>query len=188
MVAKQAEELVKSLGQPGSDACSRSLRALKNSIIGDKNKKAGLPSVASRPAREGGARSYRALHGAREQVVFVKAGAVPKVVRILEESLGSDDRELVIQALATLGSFTYNSDVGLRAVVESGVLAQVLSDRLLGSPDLRVVESACRCLKMIFSSDKAPRSIIFEEQMLKRRGAPDSPPRRCEMARPPPGS
>jgi hypothetical protein len=45
-------------------------------------------------------------------VSFVKAGAVPKLVKILEDHVAGADVDLAVQAMATLGSFAFNSDVG----------------------------------------------------------------------------
>jgi hypothetical protein len=71
---------------------------------------------------------------------------LPEVVALANKSDG--DREELIQSAATLGSFAYGVDDGVRAVVAQGAVQTLL--RALGSADEAVVEAAARSLKLIY--------------------------------------
>jgi hypothetical protein len=71
---------------------------------------------------------------------------LPDVVALANRSDG--DAEELIQSAATLGSFAYGVDDGVRAVVAQGAVQTLL--RALGSGDEAVVEAAARSLKLIY--------------------------------------
>lgn len=71
---------------------------------------------------------------------------LPDVVALANKA-GGDSEEL-IQSAATLGSFAYGLDAGVRAVVAQGAVQTLL--RALASGDDAVVEAAARSLKLIY--------------------------------------
>lgn len=111
-------DLVAKLAAADSDARLHAVRDVKNQIIGNKARK----------------------------LSYIKLGAVSRVV----ELLASPDAEcgVRIQCAQTVGSFAYGLDDGLKAVLESGGVTQLL--QALSSQDDRVVEAAVRALKMVY--------------------------------------
>ena len=111
-------DLVAKLAAADSDARLHAVRDVKNQIIGNKARK----------------------------LSYIKLGAVSRVV----ELLASPDAEcgVRIQCAQTVGSFAYGLDDGLKAVLESGGVTQLL--QALSSLDDRVVEAAVRALKMVY--------------------------------------
>ena len=111
-------DLVARLAAADSDARLHAVRDVKNQIIGNKARK----------------------------LSYIKLGAVARVV----ELLASPDAEcgVRIQCAQTVGSFAYGLDDGLKAVLESGGVTQLL--QALSSLDERVVEAAVRALKMVY--------------------------------------
>lgn len=111
-------DLVAKLGAADADSRLHAIRDVKNQIIGNKSRK----------------------------LSYIKLGAVPRVV----ELLASADAELSvrIQCAATVGSFAYGIDDGLKAVLESGGVLQLI--QMLSSLDERVVEAGVRALKMVY--------------------------------------
>ncbi|KAL9253965.1 Armadillo repeat-containing protein [Drosera capensis] len=121
----------------------KSLRKLKNQIIGNRTKK----------------------------LAFLKLGAVPAVVHILravEAETGGDGAEelvgIVVQAAAVIGSFACGVEDGARAVVEAGGF-EVLY-RLLKHWDAKVVNACARSLKMIYMSKLAPKYDFSKQDSL----------------------
>lgn len=112
------EELVEALRSGDAGAKFRAIKGIKNQIIGAKEKK----------------------------LSFIRLGAVPHVVQLLASEGG--EPALKVQSAAAVGSFAYGVDDGLRAVVDSGGVASLVS--ALHSADDGVVEAAVRSLKMIY--------------------------------------
>lgn len=96
------------------DALAKVLREIKNQIIGNKTKK----------------------------LLYLKLGAVPKIVAVLDSSLdggsGGDggDAAVIVQAAASIGSFACGVEDGVRAVVDAGAVPQLT--RILSLPDEKV--------------------------------------------------
>ena len=118
-------DLGANLGAADADSTLHAIRDVKNQIIGNKSRK----------------------------LSYIKLGAVPRVV----ELLASADAELSvrIQCAATVGSFAYGIDDGLKAVLESGGVLQLI--QMLSSLDERVVEAGVRALKMVYQVDTTLR-------------------------------
>ncbi|GMH43090.1 hypothetical protein BSKO_11012 [Bryopsis sp. KO-2023] len=98
-----------------------------------------------------------------KKLTFIGLGAVPQVVKIL-----SSEKEgaLLVQAAAALGSFAYGTEGGVRAVLDSEGVAQLLDT--LSNEDEKVIESGVRSLKMLLQSGLTPRDPIFVEPALNR--------------------
>ena len=111
-------DLVARLAASDADARLHAIRDVKNQIIGNKSRK----------------------------LSYIKLGAVSRVV----ELLASPDAEcgVRIQCAQTVGSFAYGVDDGLKAVLDSGGVLQLL--QTLSSIDERVVEAGVRALKMVY--------------------------------------
>ncbi|CAM6087787.1 unnamed protein product [Calypogeia fissa] len=111
----------------------------------------------------------KALRDVKNQIIgnktkklsYIKLGAVPRVVEIL-----SSDTEvpLLVQSAAAVGSFACGIEAGVQAVLDSGVLPQLL--KMLSYGDTKVVEACARSLKMIFQSTLAPKSDMFQGQRM----------------------
>lgn len=71
---------------------------------------------------------------------------LPEVVALANKA--DSDRDELIQSAATLGSFAYGVDDGVRAVVAQGAVESLLA--ALRSKDVAVVEAAARSLKLIY--------------------------------------
>jgi hypothetical protein len=123
----QPEDLVARLSASDSEAKLHAIRDVKNQIIGNKSRK----------------------------LSYIKLGAVPRVV----ELLAAPDAEcgVRIQCAQTVGSFAYGVDAGIKAVLDSGGVAQLLLT--LSSPDERVVEAGVRALKMVYKVGPAARML-----------------------------
>ena len=80
-----------------------------------------------------------------KKLSYIKLDAVPAVIELLQENT---DANLLIQSAATVGSFAYGLEDGVRAVVASGGVQQLLQAIL--SPDDAVVEAALRALKLVW--------------------------------------
>lgn len=117
MVAQTAA-LVAQLGSNDLPTRVRSMRSIRNAIIGNKSKKA----------------------------VFLKAGALPAVLELLQWEA---DSELLIQSATTLGSLTYGHPCGLEGLLKAAGLPRLV--RQLFSEDPKVVEAAIRALKLVYS-------------------------------------
>ena len=106
------------LSAADSESKLHAIRDVKNQIIGNKSRK----------------------------LSYIKLGAVPRVV----ELLASPDAEcgVRIQCAQTVGSFAYGVDAGIKAVLDSGGVTQLL--QTLCSLDERVVEAGVRALKMVY--------------------------------------
>jgi hypothetical protein len=115
-------DLVARLGATDAEQRLRAIRDVKNQIIGNKSKK----------------------------LSYIKLGAVPRVVELLAAS--ESEYGVRIQCAATVGSFAYGVDDGLRAVLESGGVSQLI--QMLSSLDERIVEAGVRALKMVFQVTK----------------------------------
>ena len=111
-------DLVERLRAGDSDARLHAVRAVKNQIIGNKARK----------------------------LSYIKLGAVPRVVELLSNP--DTACGVRIQCAATVGSFAYGIDDGLKAVLESGCVAHLI--QMLSSLDERVVEAGVRALKMVY--------------------------------------
>lgn len=111
----RAEDLVGNLNSDGfGPSCIKSLRDIKNQIIGNRTKK----------------------------LAFIKLGAVPRVASLLAAALsagpaaGPDSTALVLQSAATLGSFACGVDAGVKAVLHCGAFPHLVA--ILSSPHHKV--------------------------------------------------
>lgn len=102
-----------------------------------------LPSALPSPPRNPPSRPH--IAGSKSKKLQLLA-LLPDVVALANKSDG--DREELIQSAATLGSFAYGVDDGVRAVVSQGAVQTLL--RALGGADEAVVEAAARSLKLIY--------------------------------------
>ena len=118
MVAKQ-QEVVDKLRSPDRTTRLKAVREIKNQIIGNKNKK----------------------------LSYIKLEAVPRIVELLSLQQ-SDDYSLLIQSAAAVGSFAYNLEDGVQAIVASGGVQQLLL--ATASQDEKVVQAALRALKLVW--------------------------------------
>ncbi|KIY99656.1 hypothetical protein MNEG_8304 [Monoraphidium neglectum] len=115
----------------------------------------------------------RALKALKNEIIGSKSKKIqllsllPEVVALANKSDG--DREELIQSAATLGSFAYGVDDGVRAVVAQGAVQTLL--RALGSADEAVVEAAARSLKLIYRSPLAPHDPLLQPPALRALGA-----------------
>ncbi|KAJ7537945.1 hypothetical protein O6H91_11G029000 [Diphasiastrum complanatum] len=107
----------------------------------------------------------KALRDVKNQIIgnktkklsYIKLGAVPRVVEILASD---SDVPLLVQSAAAVGSFACGNDVGVKALLESGVLPHLL--KMLSNSNSQVVEAGARSLKMIFQSTLAPKNDMFQ--------------------------
>ncbi|KAK9819822.1 hypothetical protein WJX72_002765 [[Myrmecia] bisecta] len=130
------EELMQYLRSQDSDTKLRAVRDIKNQVIGNKNKK----------------------------LSFIKLGAVPQVMELLASE--TSESKLLVQCAATVGSFAYGLDDGVKAILDSGGVTPLL--KTLSSNDESVVEAGVRSLKMIYQSPLAPKAMIFSLDALQR--------------------
>lgn len=123
----RAEDLVGNLNSDGfGPSCIKSLRDIKNQIIGNRTKK----------------------------LAFIKLGAVPRVASLLAAALsagpaaGPDSTALVLQSAATLGSFACGVDAGVKAVLHCGAFPHLVA--ILSSPHHKVSFSLSLPLFFLF--------------------------------------
>ncbi|XP_060216022.1 uncharacterized protein LOC132643578 isoform X3 [Lycium barbarum] len=133
------EDLIQRLSSSSSSTSSKlkSLRDLKNQIIGNRTKK----------------------------LRFLKLNAVPSVTSILSSSsacrnggAGDDvavNDSLIVESAAAIGSFACGLDDGVKAVLDAGAFNVLLS--LISHPNHKVIGAAARSLKFIYQSKLAPR-------------------------------
>lgn len=67
---------------------------------------------------------------------------------MLELAASSSDVELVVQAVATLGSLAYGVEDGVRAIVAANGVGAIVA--ALASSEQRVVVAAARALKLLY--------------------------------------
>lgn len=104
----------------------------------------------------------KAVRSIRDQVIgnrsrklaYLKLGAVERLIELLSDP--DADSLIRINCAATVGSLAYGIDDGLRAVVASGGVPNLI--RLLSSLDERVVEASVRALKMVVAHHVSPSS------------------------------
>ena len=80
-----------------------------------------------------------------KKLSYIKLQAVPRVVELLQQT---EDTSLLIQSAAAVGSFAYRLEDGMRAVVKSGGVQQLLL--ALSSKEQQVVQAALRALKLVW--------------------------------------
>ncbi|XP_028795159.1 armadillo repeat-containing protein 8 [Neltuma alba] len=114
----------------------KSIREVKNKIIGNRTKK----------------------------LSYIKLGTVPVVASVLAEADANSDSgaNLIVQSAAVLGSFACGVDAGVRAVLDTGVLPRLFN--LLSAADEKVVDATARSLRMIYQSKLAPKCDFFLEK------------------------
>lgn len=140
--SSRPEDLTASLGEvigvENGAVLFKTLREVKNQIIGNKTKK----------------------------LQYLHLGAVPKIVSALA-SASSDggDSVIIVQAAAVLGSFACGVEDGARAVVEAGAVPHLV--RILSHPDGKVIDAGARSLRMIFQSKLAPKYDMFHEENMQ---------------------
>ncbi|KAL2510841.1 ARM repeat superfamily protein [Abeliophyllum distichum] len=145
----RSEELIGRLNsvQTPSEAKLKDLRDLKNQIIGNRTKK----------------------------LDFLNLGAMPCIVSILAfvvssmhsgGGVGQELNELIaIQAAAAIGSFACGLESGVKAVLEVGAFAILMS--LLSHPNEKVVDAGARTLKLIYQSKLAPKFEFVKEKNME---------------------
>ncbi|KAI4304812.1 hypothetical protein MLD38_040277 [Melastoma candidum] len=131
-------DLVSRFSSPDVDLQLKSLREVKNQIIGNRTKK----------------------------LSYIKLGAVPAVSSVLSRasSFGCDSSRgsnLVIQSAVALGSFACGLNAGVQAVIDAGALPHLW--RLVSSSDGKVVDSGARSLKLIYQSPLAPKYDFLDD-------------------------
>lgn len=131
------EDLIARLGSADGEAKLKSLRELKNQIIGNRTKK----------------------------LSYAKLGAVPAVVSILATAIDGEDSALILQSAASIGSFACGVDAGVRAVLNSGAVTLLL--RLLSHSNDKIVDAGARSLKMIYQSNLAPKYDFLQRENSK---------------------
>lgn len=97
----------------------RAVKDVKNQIIGSKTKK----------------------------LSYIKLGAVPKILELLA-SESHDQNEMKLQCAACAGSFAYQLEAGVTALIEGEGLE--LLKRMLSSSNAAVVKAGMRSLKSIY--------------------------------------
>lgn len=97
----------------------RAVKDVRNSIIGSKSKK----------------------------LAYIKLGAVPKILELLAAD-SHDQTELQLQCAACAGSFAYQLEAGVSALIEAEGLQ--LLNGMLSSSDAAVVKASMRSLKSIY--------------------------------------
>ncbi|KAI8473826.1 MAG: armadillo-type protein [Monoraphidium minutum] len=135
-------------------------------------------SMGARDAREAHQAALRsqdralrlkALKALKNEIIGSKSkklallALLPEVVSLANKADG--DREELIQSAATLGSFAYGVDDGVRAVVAQGAVHTLL--RALGGGDEAVVEAAARSLRLIYRSPLAPHDPLLQPPALR---------------------
>ncbi|KAL8129342.1 hypothetical protein V2J09_018497 [Rumex salicifolius] len=128
------EDLIARLGSADGEAKLKSLRELKNQIIGNRTKK----------------------------LSYAKLGAVPAVVSILATAIDGGDSSLILQSAATIGSFACGVDAGVRAVLNSGAISLLL--QLLSHSNDKILDAGARSLKMIYQSKLAPKYDFLQKE------------------------
>ncbi|KAJ6843361.1 uncharacterized protein M6B38_296240 [Iris pallida] len=131
-----------SRSKPEREALVKTLREVKNQIIGNKTKK----------------------------LAYLGLGAVPKIVGLIADASSSSSEEecaaaMIVQAAAAVGSFACGVEEGARAVVQAGAVPALT--RILSFPDEKVVDAGARSLRMIFQSKLAPKFDILPEKQMK---------------------
>ncbi|XP_047325001.1 armadillo repeat-containing protein 8-like isoform X1 [Impatiens glandulifera] len=136
------DDLIIRLTSSASDGDDKlkALRYLKNQIIGNRTKK----------------------------LSYIKLGAVPAVVSILSDSSAGNceaSLSLLVQAVATIGSFACGLDTGVKAVIDAEALPILFS--LINYPNEKIVDAGTRSLKLIYQSKLAPRYNFFQEKNME---------------------
>ncbi|WIA40510.1 hypothetical protein OEZ86_013860 [Tetradesmus obliquus] len=90
-------------------------------------------------------------------------GLVPALLELLTSSR---DADLLVQAVAALGSLAYGVDDGVRAIVACNGVAGIVG--VLCSSNERVVAAAARSLKLLYQSPLAPRDALLQQPVLLR--------------------
>ena len=109
--------LLEKLQCPESSGRLKAVRCIRDQVIGNRSRK----------------------------LAYLKLGVVERLVELLSDP---DGESLIrINCAATVGSLAYGIEDGLRAVLASGGVAQLI--QLLSSLEERVVEAGVRALKMV---------------------------------------
>ncbi|OAQ27260.1 ARM repeat-containing protein [Linnemannia elongata AG-77] len=109
----------------------KSLRFIKNSIIGNKTKKD----------------------------LYIQLGIVSRLQDIISTK-DDKDSQLKIQAVIVLGSFAFGNESNILALTNSGVVEPLLNC-LNPSGDPKLIEAAARTLNAIYASPKVSRQQLF---------------------------
>ena len=142
---KRVQQLVENIQQMDPDSQLQAVRDIKNGIIGNRRKK----------------------------TAFSSAGAVPRLVEILRGAPGAvpptvPQSEVVVQAIAALGSFAFGSVEGNATVMVAGAFP--LLKQLLYSSNHKIVAGSARTIKIILEGNPLASQQIF------RRNQDDTPP------------
>ncbi|KAK8937733.1 hypothetical protein KSP40_PGU015256 [Platanthera guangdongensis] len=136
-----AASLSEVVGVENGAALLKTLREVKNQIIGNKTKK----------------------------LQYLHLGAVPKIVSVLASASSGaadgGDSVIIVQAAAALGSFACGVEDGARAVVEAGAVPHLV--RFLSHPNGKVIDAGARSLRMIFQSKFAPKYDMLPEENMR---------------------
>lgn len=116
-----------------------------------------LDMVARTPLPEQGLQAMdvqtrlKAVREVKNQIIgnkFKKLQHLHLVPLLLELVGSSSDAELLVQAIATLGSLAYGVEDGVRAIIAANGVQAIVS--ALESSDQRVVVAAARSLKLLY--------------------------------------
>jgi len=116
-----------------------------------------LDMVARTPLPEQGLQAMdvqtrlKAVREVKNQIIgnkFKKLQNLHLVPLLLELVGSSSDAELLVQAIATLGSLAYGVEDGVRAIIAANGVQAIVS--ALESSDQRVVVAAARSLKLLY--------------------------------------
>ena len=126
--------LLEKLQSPESSGRLKAVRCIRDQVIGNRSRK----------------------------LAYLKLGVVERLVELLSDP---DGESLIrINCAATVGSLAYGIEDGLRAVLASGGVAQLI--QLLSSLEERVVEAGVRALKMVVAHQVGLTSLLCPSTLL----------------------
>ena len=144
---KSPSEVLQTLFSDDPDSQLQAVRTIKNGIIGNRRKKTAYSSAV--PHLVGLIRSFSTAQDGGQR------DGAPQVDVIIKE----DQSELVLHAVAALGSFAFGSSEGNSAVIAAGAFP--LLKQLLCSGNQRIVASAARTIKILLEGNPPASHHIF---------------------------
>eukprot|EP00798_Chlamydomonas_sp_ICE-L_P026108 gene26108-11823_t len=139
MVARPADLEVADIRDADPQKRLRSVRCLKNAIIGNNSKK-------------------------KE---YLQAGAIPCLLEVMTAVTWEDGcEELLVQSCAALGSFACGIPTGVEEIITGGGISCLTST--LDYADMRVVEAGVRSLKLICIRGPVPPEMLLQPPILNR--------------------
>ena len=156
MPAPSPSELLQALGSGDADSQLQAVRTIKNGIIGNKGKKTAFSSAGAVPRLVEIVRNATAQP--QENLGSALAGATEQDPATREPA----QSEVVVHAVAALGSFAFGSYDGNSAVMAAGAFP--LLKRLLYSRHQKVVAAAARTIKIILEVNPPASQHIFQHE------------------------